>query len=327
MEHRTIGCLSVSVVGIGCNQLGTAFCDEATSARIVHEAMDAGITYFDTADEYGANYADHDDPTGWGHSEEVLGLALGARRDEVVIGSKFGVHPHGQADGGGGSAQWARRAVEASLKRLGTDHIDLYQLHFPDPTVPVEETLGELDLMVTEGKVREIGCCNFSGPELEAAADAAASSGARPFASIQSPLNIIQRATLEDVMPACDRLGMAFIPYYPLASGMLTGKYRRGQPLPAATRLSEQVAPAARERIFSDRAFDRLEALDAFATERGHTLLELAFAWLLGHPSVATVIAGAAKPGQAASNAGAGGWTLTPDEVAEVISRIRVAAP
>ena len=325
MHYRTIGCLSVSVVGLGCNQLGTAYCDEATSARIVDEAIENGITYFDTADEYGANYADHDDPTGWGHSEEVLGQALGSRRDQVVIGSKFGVHPHGQADGGGGSARWARTALEASLRRLGTDHIDLYQMHFPDPSVPIEETLGALDAMVTEGKVREIGCCNFSGAGLDEAAAAAVSTGLHPFASIQSPLNLIQRATLDDVMPACDRLGMAFIPYYPLASGMLTGKYRRGQPLPSSTRLTEQVPPEAQERIFSDRGFARLEALEAFAAARGHSLLELAFAWLLGYPRVATVIAGAAKPGQAAVNAGAADWQLSPDEVQEATRAVQAA--
>ena len=325
MHFRTIGSLSVSVVGLGCNQLGTAYCDEATSARIVDEAIDSGITYFDTADEYGANYADHDDPTGWGHSEEVLGQALGSRRDQVIIGSKFGVHPHGQADGGGGSAAWARRALEASLRRLGTDHIDLYQMHFPDPSVPIEETLGALDTMVQEGKVREIGCCNFSGAGLEEASAAAVGAGLRPFASIQSPLNLIQRVTLDDVMPACDRLGMAFIPYYPLASGMLTGKYRRGEAPPAATRLSEQLAPEARERILSDRTFARLEALEAFAVDRGHTLLDLAFAWLLGHPRVATVIAGAARPGQASTNARSADWQLSPDEVEEATRTVQAA--
>jgi aryl-alcohol dehydrogenase-like predicted oxidoreductase len=325
VRSRTIGCLSVSEVGLGCNQLGTAFCDDPTGTRVVGEAFDAGITYFDTADEYGANYADHDDPTGWGHSEEVLGKALAAHRDEVVIGSKFGVHPHGTAEGGGGSARWATTALEASLRRLGTDHIDLYQTHFPDPSVPVDETLGALDAMVREGKVREIGCCNFSGAGLDAAAAAAAAGALRPFASIQSPLNLIQRASLDDVMPACEGLGMSFIPYYPLASGMLTGKYRRGQPAPAATRLSEQLSPEARGRLLSERTFARLEALEAFAEARGHTLLELAFAWLLGHPAVATVIAGAARPGQAGANAAAAAWQLTPEEVEEATQAVQAA--
>lgn len=314
MEHRKIGDLSVSVVGLGCNQLGTAYCDDETSARIVGEALDAGITYFDTADEYGANYADHDDPTGWGHSEEVLGQALRSHRDEVVIGSKFGVRPHG-APGGGASAEWARTALEASLRRLGTDHIDLYQLHFPDPTVPIEETLGAMDEMVTAGKVREIGCCNLSGDELEKAAAAADRGGLRRFASAQNALNLLQRGADDDVVPACERLGMGFIPYYPLASGTLTGKYRRNEPLPAASRLVEQVDEGTRSKILSDRGFARLEALEAFAAERGHTLLELAFGWLLGHAPVATVIAGAGRPGQAATNAAAAGWQMTPEEV------------
>jgi aryl-alcohol dehydrogenase-like predicted oxidoreductase len=310
---------------LGCNQLGTAFSDEATSAQIVNEAIDSGITYFDTADEYGSNYADPNDPAGWGRSEEHLGRALGSRRDQVVIGSKFGVHPHGAAEGGGASADWARKAAEASLRRLGTDRIDLYQLHFPDPSVPIEETLGILDAIVQEGKVIEIGCCNFTGQMLDEAADTAKRTGLRPFASIQSPLNLIQRATLEDVMPTCERRGMAFIPYYPLASGMLTGKYRRGEPLPQGTRLNEQLDEKARARIFSDRGFARIEALHAFASERGHTLLELAFAWLLGYPSVATVIAGAARPGQAATNSSAANWQLTPEEVVEATRTIREA--
>ncbi len=326
VEHRSIGQLSVSVVGLGCNQIGTAFCDEAQSTRIVNEALDAGINYFDTADEYGSNYSDPNDPGGWGRSEEYLGRALKTRRDEVVIGSKFGVHPHGDPEHGGASRRWADLAVEDSLRRLGTDRIDLYQLHFPDPAVPVEETLGALDEMVRQGKVREIGCSNFSAGALHDAAGAARRTGLRPFASTQGPLNLLQRAVLDDVMPACEQLGMTFIPYYPLASGMLTGKYRRGRPLPAATRLSDQLPEAARQRIFTDRTFDRLEALEAYAAESGHTLLQLAFAWLLGHPSVATVIAGAAKPGQSSANAAASGWRLTPEEVAEVTRVVRSSA-
>jgi aryl-alcohol dehydrogenase-like predicted oxidoreductase len=327
VEQRQIGRLKVSVVGLGCNQLGTAYCNEAASAVIVSESIDAGITFFDTADEYGSNYADPMDATGWGRSEEVLGRALGSRRGQVVIGTKFGVHPHGMADGGGASAVWARKAVEASLRRLGTDYIDLYQLHFPDPTVPIEETLGVFDAMIQEGKVREIGCGNFTGQMLDAAASVAARERLRPFASVQAPLNLLQRATLEEVMPTCDRLGLALIPYYPLASGMLTGKYRRGEPLPRGTRLSEQLDGQARDRIFSDRAFHRIEALETFARDRHHTLLELAIAWLLGLPAVATVIAGAARPGQAATNASAGSWRLTPDDMTDVIRAVQEAVP
>jgi aryl-alcohol dehydrogenase-like predicted oxidoreductase len=317
METRRIGGLTVSAVGLGTNQLGTRECDEASSARIVSEALDAGITYFDTADEYGRNYFDENDPSGWGRTEEYLGRALGARRDDVVIASKFGVRPYGDAERGGASAQWAKRALEDSLRRLGTDHLDLYQLHIPDPTVPIAETLGAMDAMVREGKVREIGCSNLSGRELEDANAVATEAGLTPFASIQSPLNLIQRGALADIMPVCERIGVSFIPYYPLASGILTGKYRRDRPAPTGSRISEQLDDATRRRILSGRTFDRIEALDAFARDRGHTLLELAIGWLLGHAAVPTVIAGAAKPGQATANAAAASWRLTPEEVSD----------
>jgi aryl-alcohol dehydrogenase-like predicted oxidoreductase len=325
VEYRQIGKLTVSVVGLGCNQLGTGYCDEPTSARIVGEAIDAGITYFDTADEYGANYADPDDPTGWGRSEEYLGRALKGHRDQVVIGSKFGVQPHGDPTGGGGSARWARTSIEASLRRLDVEYIDLYQLHFPDPSVPVAETLAAMQQFIDEGKVREIGCSNFSAAQLSEATEEAARLGTTRFASVESPLNILQRASLDEVMPACEQLAMAFIPYYPLASGMLTGKYRRSEPVPAASRLAEQVGDEARARILSDRGFARIEALEGFAQSHGHTLIELAFGWLLGHPNVSTVIAGASKPGQSTSNAAAAGWAMTPDEVAQATATVLAA--
>ena len=320
-----IGQLSVSVVGLGTNQLGTPACDEATSTRVVHEALDAGIAYFDTADEYGRRYFDPTDTEGWGRAEEYLGRALGKRRDDVVIATKFGVRPPGDSDRGGAGARWAARALEDSLRRLGTDHVDLYQLHVPDATVPIEETLGALDKMVRDGKVREVGCCNLSGEELALADTVANEAGLRPFASIQNPLNVIQRGALDDVMPVCERLGVAFIPYYPLASGVLTGKYRRGEPLPAGSRMRDQLDDDTRGHVLSDRTFARVEALDAFASARGHTLLELAFGWLLGHPAVATVIAGAAKPGQVSANAAAAGWRMTPEEVEDATRTVQAA--
>jgi aryl-alcohol dehydrogenase-like predicted oxidoreductase len=324
MDHRAIGELSVSVVGVGCNQFGTS-ADKTTTAAIVHEALDSGLNFFDTADEYGRNYADPNDPNGWGRSEELLGEAVQGRRDEVVIASKFGIGRPGDPDSGGASAGWITTAVEHSLRRLGTDRIDLYQLHFPDAATPIEETLAALDRLVRDGKVREIGCCNLSSDALADADAAARQQGLRRFVSVQAPLNVIQRGSLDDVLPACERLGLAFIPYYPLASGMLTGKYRRGEAPPAGARLTEQVSEEARARLLSDRTFKRLEALEGWAAGRGHSLLELAFAWLLGHREVATVIAGAAKPGQAAANAEAARWTLTPDEVAEVTTIVRRA--
>lgn len=328
MDYRNIGSLSVPVVGLGCNQFGTATCDESTSNQVINEAIEAGINYFDIADEYGQNYADPTDPRGWGASEEILGRALSGRRDAVIIATKFGSHPHGDGSKGGNSARWARVALEDSLRRLGTDYVDLYQVHFPDPAVPIAETLSVLDEFVQAGKVREIGCCNFSGQMLREAADAAKDGGFRPFASVQNSLNLFSRGAINDVLPVCEELGMAFIPYYPLASGMLTGKYRRGMELPSDTRLTDglMVTPEARDRLFSDKTFARLEALESFASERGHSLLELAIGWLLAQPTVATVIAGAAKPGQASSNAAAAGWRLSLDEANQATKTVMTAA-
>jgi aryl-alcohol dehydrogenase-like predicted oxidoreductase len=328
MEQRSIGSLKVSVVGLGCNQLGTKACEGAAAERVVAEAFDSGIRFFDTSDEYGRDYTNNADVSGWGRSEEILGRALRGRRNDAVIATKFGpVGATPEELARGGSFPWERSeasargiaiAVEECLKRLGTDRIDLFQLHFPDPRFPIEETLGALDKLVREGKVREIGCCNFSGDELRSAAKAADKGKWRAFASSQNPLNVMQRATLDKVMPACEELGIAFIPYYPLASGVLTGKYKRGAPPLPGTRLTEQVDEQLRSKILSDKTFSRVEALEAFARERGHSLLELAFGWLLAFPRTATVIAGAAKPGQPASNAKAGGWRLTREEAAEV---------
>jgi aryl-alcohol dehydrogenase-like predicted oxidoreductase len=327
MDTRAIGELAVSVVGLGCNQFGTAACDEATSLRVIHEAIDSGIAFFDVADEYGMNYFDPSDPEGWGRSEEILGKALKGHRDEVVIASKFGAHPHADTEGrGGNSARWARIAIDDSLRRLGTDRVDLYQVHFPDPAVPIEETLGVLGEIVAAGKVREIGCCNFTGEAIREAAEASRSRELPAFASSQSALNLFRRSALDDEIPACEELGMSFLPYYPLASGMLTGKYRRGADLPAGTRLSGQVDDDTRRRLFSPRTFARLEALETFAAERGHTLLELAFAWLLAQPTVASVIAGAAKPGQAAANAAAAGWDLSAEDAARATDVVAQAA-
>jgi aryl-alcohol dehydrogenase-like predicted oxidoreductase len=326
MEHRTIGSLSASVIGLGCNQFGTKGCDEATSVTVIREAIDAGIDYFDIADEYGMNYFDPTDPDGWGRSEEILGEALRGRRDGVVIATKFGAHPHGDDPRGGNGARWARQAVEDSLRRLQTDRIDLYQVHFPDPSVPIDETLSALDDMVSAGKVREIGCCNFSAAQLTEAADVAEHDGRPKFVSLQSALNLFQRGAIDEVLPTCEDLGMAFVPYYPLASGMLTGKYRRGVEPPAGTRLTEQVPDAMRERLLSDRAFARVEALERFAGSHGHTLLELAFGWLLAQPTVATVIAGAAKPGQVTANAEAGTWRLTREEADAATAAVARAA-
>lgn len=313
----------MSVVGMGCNQLGVA-CDEQGAAALVNEAIDAGITYFDIADEYGRRYFDPTDPS-WGVAEEYLGRALRGKRDRVVIATKFGVRPPTQPELGGASASWIARAVDDSLRRLETDYIDLYQLHVPDPTVPIAETLGALHELVRVGKVRVIGCSNLSLAELQDADRVATELGIEKFASIQTALNIFSRGALNDLMPACEQLGLALIPYYPLANGVLTGKYGRGRPLPTGTRLFEQIDDATREKILSDRTFARLESLETYAIDRGHTVLELAFAWLLAYPPVATVIAGIARPGQATANANAAGWQLTRRDADEIIRLVTAA--
>jgi aryl-alcohol dehydrogenase-like predicted oxidoreductase len=327
MDTRQIGELQVSVVGLGCNQLGTKACDESTGERIVREALDAGITFFDTADEYGRDYGDPANDDGWGRSEVVLGRVLSGHRDDAIIASKFGPFSssgnpaHGDLAGEARSEAGLRGltiAVEESLRRLGTDYIDLYQLHFFDPRFPIEETLGGLDELVRAGKVREIGTSNFSGSQLRDSHETAKSRSLRPFASMQGQLSVLRRGALDDVMPVCEELAVAFIPYYPLASGVLTGKYRKGMPPPVGARLTDQVNEDTRAKILSERTFGRVEALEAYAQDRGRSLLELAFAWLLGLPSVATVIAGASKLGQASANSSAGDWRLTPQQVDEV---------
>lgn len=298
MKTRPIGSLNVSVVGIGCNNFGPRI-DEARTKSVVDAAIDAGINFFDTATLYGH-----------GKSEEFLGRALGARRRDVLIATKFG-YPD-EAPGTGASPAYIRTAIDASLRRLGTDYIDLYQQHRPDPTVPIAETLGALNDLVKEGKVREIGCSYFDVKMLEEAEGAAAASGGARFVSVQNEFSLLHREPESDgVLEWCERNGMAFLPYYPIASGLLTGKYRKGQPTPAGTRISE--APADKLEV--------VERLATFAESRGSTLLELAFSWLLAHKPVASVIAGATKPEQVRANAAAPVIRLSAADLAE-ISRI-----
>ncbi len=300
MDRRTIGSLSVSVVGLGCNNFGGRLDYEGTRA-VVDAALDAGVDFFDTADTYGG-----------GDSERFLGRALEGRRERVVLATKFGSEMG--PDRKGARPAYVRRAVEASLRRLGTDRIDLYQLHRPDPETPIADTLGALDALVREGKVREIGCSNFT-PEGLREAEAAAGTGAR-FVSVQSEYSLLHRAPEEGVLQECERLGLAFLPYFPLASGVLTGKYRRGRPAPEGTRLA--TTPRLGERFLTESNLDAVERLREFAEARGHTLLELAVGWLLAHGSVASVIAGATKPAQVRSNAEAAAWRLSEEERAEV---------
>lgn len=300
METRNIGSLKVTVVGLGCNNFGRRL-DAAATAQVVNACLDNGINFFDTADVYGS-----------GQSEEYLGKALGSRRSEVIIASKFGHTMEGQ--GSGAHPDYIRVAVEASLKRLGTDVIDLYQLHTPDPNVPIADTLGALNDLVVAGKVREIGSSNFSDEQIRDA-DAAARDGAARFMSVQNRYSVLFREPEQGVLAECEQLGLGFLPYFPLESGLLTGKYRQGQPTPAGTRLADAGAAS---RFMTDRNVVLAERLMTFAEGCGHTILELAFGWLLAKSVVSSVIAGATKVEQVAANAGATGWQMTPAELAEI---------
>jgi aryl-alcohol dehydrogenase-like predicted oxidoreductase len=299
LEKRRIGSLEVTVVGLGCNNFGGRLDAEAT-AEVAYAALDAGINFFDTADVYGGT-----------KSEEYLGQALRGRRDGVILATKFG---HRVAEGKeGAKPEYVRQAAEDSLRRLQTDRIDLYQLHRPDSETPIAATLGALNELVQAGKVREIGCSNFSAEQLREAASAVPEGGAR-FASVQNEYSLFHRDPEKEVLPECERTGLAFIPYFPLASGLLTGKYRKGQPIPEGTRLDSD-----RGREELAKKLDTVEALARFAEARGHTLLDLAFSWLLAHSAVSSVIAGATKPEQARSNAAAH-WRLTNADLQEIDS-------
>ena len=304
MKMRRLGTsgLKVSEVGLGCNNFGMRIDQKATQG-VVDAALDAGITLFDTADIYGGT-----------KSEEFLGKALGKRRGDIILATKFGMRIGDDPRRMGGSRRWIMRAVEDSLTRLGTDWIDLYQFHSPDTDTPIDETLRALDDLVTQGKVRYIGNSNFSGWQI-ADADWTAAGGSR-FVSAQNQYSLLERKVEFEVLPACEHFGLGFLPFFPLASGLLSGKYKRGEKPPEGTRLAAWGARGA--AALSDKNFDKLEKLEAWAAERDHTLLELAFAWLLGHEVVSSVIAGATSAEQVATNAAAAAWALTPEEVKEV---------
>jgi aryl-alcohol dehydrogenase-like predicted oxidoreductase len=306
MDTRTIGSLTVSVVGLGCNNFGMRIGRRETAA-VVGAALDAGITLYDTADIYGGT-----------KSESYLGGALGSRRDDIVLATKFGVPYEGHE--GGASAGYVRLAVEDSLTRLGTDRIDLYQLHAPDTKTPIAETIGVLSELVTEGKIRAFGCSNFCAPMLVEAA-AAVVDGGPGFVSVQNQYSILHRDPEGKVLPECERSGMAFLPYFPLASGLLSGKYAQGAPPPEGTRMAAWGERAKDE--MSDDRMARVAALSELAASEGHSVLELAFAWLLSHAPVASVIAGATSPEQIGANAAAAGWTPS----ADVLARVDVIAP
>ena len=296
-----IGSLEVSIVGLGCNNLGRRI-DEARAREVVEAALDAGITLIDTADVYGG-----------GLSEEYLGRILEGRRDRVVVATKFGSGLGGE-EPGGGRPDYVRQTIEASLRRLRTDRIDLYQMHQPDASTPISDTLEVLAELVHEGKVRELGCSNFTAEQIREA-ETTVPSGAPRFVSVQNELNLLDRDDELDGLREAERRGLAYLPYFPLSSGRLTGKYRRGEPVPEGSRLagwSEDV----RAEMLSDAAFDRIDRLARFASDRGHTLLELALAWLLAKRPVASVIAGATSAEQVRANVDASTWRLSDEELA-----------
>ncbi len=305
MELRSIGELDVSVVGLGCNNFGMRI-DVDQTQRVVDAAIEHGINYFDTAESYGD-----------GRSEELLGRSLGRRRADVLIASKWG-HTANLADGehGGDPAQ-IRRRLEASLQRLGTDYIDHYQLHRPDPHTPQEETLGCLAELRREGKIREIGCTHFSADELATSHAAAAELGVAPYPSVQNHYSLLTRdPEVDGVFSTCERLGVAFVPYFPLESGLLTGKYRLGEPRPEGSRLESWGDRA--DRFIDDAKLATVERLIAWAEEHGHGLLDVARGWHTSHPLVASVIAGATRPDQIKTNVAAGGTVLDAADRAEI---------
>ena len=306
MEYRYLGRtgLQVSAIGLGTNQFGGKVDAKGTEV-IVKQALDLGITFIDTATVYSQ-----------GRSEEYIGRAIKGQRDKVILTTKFGL-PMGQGPNRtGGSRHHVIGEVEASLKRLGTDYIDLYLLHQPDPHTPIEETLRALDDLVRVGKVRYTGCSNIAAWRVSEALWTSRSLGLHAFSCVQLPYNLIDRDVEREVLPLCQAYGLALAPYYPLAGGFLTGKYRKGQPSPEGARLS---APGRlRDRLYTEANLMLIERLEHFAQERGHTVGDLAVAWLLANPLVPSVIAGATRPDQVATNAAPAGWKLSRDELAEI---------
>ncbi|WP_327011485.1 aldo/keto reductase [Dactylosporangium sp. NBC_01737] len=309
MRYRRLGAsgLTVSVVGIGCNNFGGRI-DSDRAAEVVHAAIDLGVTLFDTADIYGATP---------GASEEALGAALGKRRDEVIVATKFGMDARGSNGpdwGARGSRRYIARAVEASLRRLGTDYIDLYQLHFPDPQTPIEETLDALNALVQAGKVRYIGHSNFSGWQAADAAWTARTKHLAPFVSAQNSYSLLERSVEKDLVPALEHYGVGLLPFFPLSHGLLTGKYRRGESAPTGTRLARDGF----DKVLAAAPWDTIERLEAVGKERGADLLAVAIGGLAARPAVTSVIAGATSAEQVRANVTAGAWVPTVEDQAAI---------
>ncbi len=306
MQFRNLGPsgLRVSVVGLGCNNFGGRI-DDAAAKAVIHKAFDVGITLFDTADMYG----------NMGGSETTMGGILGGRRKDIVLASKFCMPMDKDGKLQGASRRYIMTAVEASLKRLKTDYLDLYQLHRPDPLTPIEETLRALDDLVRSGKVRYIGCSNLPGWQVIDADWTARANGLNRFVSAQDEYSMLVRKHEKELFPAMQSKGLSLLPYFPLANGLLTGKYKRNAAMPDGARMTKEAARA--EQVLTDQNWALAEKLDDFAKSRGHTLLELAFSWLASKPFVASVIAGATKPEQVEANAKAASWVMSADDIAE----------
>ena len=303
MEYRYLGKsgLRVSAIGLGTNNFGGRLDADAASV-VVNHALDMGVNMIDTSNSYGGGY-----------SEEYIGRALRGKRDKAIIATKVSSRVGDGPNDGGNSRQHIMSAVENSLRRLNTDYIDLYQMHWHDANVPIEETLRALDDLVRQGKARYVGCSNFTAWQVCEAEWTSRTLGVESFVSVQPKYSIMDREIEVELVPFCAAYGIGILPYYPLANGFLTGKYRRGQPAPDGTRLAESD-----RGLFTDANFDLLERLEVFCEEREHSVLELAFAWLLANSAVSSVIAGATRAEQIVANARAADWSLTADEVAEV---------
>ena len=307
MRYRQLGDsgLTVSVVGLGCNNFRSRTSDDDAKA-VIDAAIGRGITLFDTADIYG----------GGGGSEELIGEALGSRREQVVLATKFGMAMPDAGPEARGSRRYVRKAVRDSLRRLRTDWIDLYQYHEPDGVTPIEETLAALDELVQEGLVRYVGSSNFTGWQIADASWTARDRRYEPFVSAQNHYSLLERRVEAEVIPACERFGVGQLPYFPLANGVLTGKYRRGEPLPEGSRLGGNRTRA--EQLLTDRTYDRVEALEKLAGSRGVSLLHVAIGGLAAQPTVASVIAGATRPEQVHANADAGSWEPSAEDLAAI---------
>lgn len=307
MKQRSLGKsgLQVSLIGLGCNNFGGRI-DLEASRKVVHKALDLGITLFDTADTYGER----------GGSETILGKVLGDRRKDIILATKFGMPMDDAGILKGASRRYMLSEVEASLRRLKTDWIDLYQLHTPDPLTPIEETLRTFEELIRQGKVRYIGCSNLPAWQVVDALWTARHLGINAFVSCQDEYSLLVRDPERELLPAMEANGLGLLPYFPLASGLLSGKYKRNKPLPEGARLTNTQRLA--DRYLKDANWQIVEHLEEFCAKRGHALLGLAFSWLVARPTVSSVIAGATRPEQVEQNVKAADWTLTPDDMAEI---------